>query len=456
MSLTRRLLLYAFVIISVLVVAVVTITDRRLHVRITDEITTGLGREARLIATQWSDIPSSDDFANAAGKAVGHRVTLIDPFGRVIGDSEFDAAGIARLANHATRPEVVQARSTGIGSSRRQSTSKGDEEIYVAVRAANGVVRVSIPTRSVNEIFSRSRRDIATAGLGAMLIALLLASLFARNVSRPISELRDVAKAMEGHDFSRPKVDAPGEVGELASTIYQLGSKIESLETTRRDFVANVSHELRTPLTIVGGFAETLVEDDPPPEKRKEFAAMILSNTRRMQRIVDEILDLSRIESGGWVPRPVMSQAASIIGDVVESFQGRARAKGVMLSSSIQEEMPPVFVDPTSLRQILANLVENSLRHTASGEVVVSAEASPSGSVISVSDTGEGIPQEHLPRVFERFYRVDSGRSRDQGGTGLGLAIVKHMVEAHRGRVTIQSEPGKGTTISIWLPFPAA
>jgi signal transduction histidine kinase len=224
------------------------------------------------------------------------------------------------------------------------------------------------------------------------------------------------------------------------------------LELVRRDFVANVSHELRTPLTVIAGFTETLAEDSVPPEKRRAFSEMILANTTRMQRIVDDLLDLSRIESGGWIPNPAPLDAEEVISDVLASVRAAADAKGVALEARIDPAARQITVDRTAVRQILSNLVENAIRHTTRGTITVATKASPGGIRLSVTDTGSGIAPEHLPRIFERFYRADSGRAREAGGTGLGLAIVRHLVEAHGGTVEARSAPGSGTTITIFLP----
>jgi two-component system, OmpR family, phosphate regulon sensor histidine kinase PhoR len=224
------------------------------------------------------------------------------------------------------------------------------------------------------------------------------------------------------------------------------------LESVRRDFVANVSHELRTPLTVIAGFTETLTEEGVPPEKRRQFGEMILSNTTRMQRIVDDLLDLSRIESGGWLPNPVLIDAESVVLDVFSGLNDASKAKGIALEVRIAPSAKEVFADRTALRQILSNLLENAVRYTSHGAVTVDTEPVPGGVNLSVSDTGTGIPPEHLPRIFERFYRADSGRSRESGGTGLGLAIVRHLVEAHGGKVEAESAAGRGTTMRVFFP----
>jgi signal transduction histidine kinase len=214
-----------------------------------------------------------------------------------------------------------------------------------------------------------------------------------------------------------------------------------------------VSHELKTPLTVVSGFAETLLDNSLPHEQRQQFAQTILSNTQRMQRLVDDLLDLSRIESGGWHPRPVDVEIDAMAGEVLAGVAAVATSKGLHLRGEIDPNVRHVHADPVALRQILTNLVDNAIRHTTTGSITVFAQPAPGGGVrVGVRDTGSGIPPEHLPRVFERFYRVDASRSRQEGGTGLGLAIVKHMVEAHGGRVFAESVVGSGSTVGAVLP----
>ncbi|MGI9139650.1 MAG: sensor histidine kinase [Gemmatimonadaceae bacterium] len=227
---------------------------------------------------------------------------------------------------------------------------------------------------------------------------------------------------------------------------------VRRLETVRRDFVANVSHELKTPLTIIGGFAETLAADSPSPARRKEFAEMIRSNAQRMQRIVDDLLDLSRIESGGWVPNPVITDVALLAAESTAHVQAVADEKEIALEARVEPDASTLYADRTAVRQILANLLENAVRHTASGTVSIHAKRENGGVWLSVDDTGPGIAADHLPRIFERFYRVDTGRARTSGGTGLGLAIVKHLAEAHGGRVRADSAVGRGTSIGVFFP----
>jgi len=224
------------------------------------------------------------------------------------------------------------------------------------------------------------------------------------------------------------------------------------LETIRRDFVANVSHELKTPLTAISGYAETLITDGPDAETSKRFLETILANARRMQRLVDDQLDLSRIESGSWAPSPELVAVEPTIREawtLVEPRQGVAPR----LVVDVGVDADYVLADADAVRQVLRNLFENAIRHTPpQGTITARAVHEAGGIRLSVIDTGTGIASEHLPRVFERFYRVDAGRAREEGGTGLGLSIVRHLVEVHGGRVWAESELGRGTAVHSWFP----
>jgi two-component system phosphate regulon sensor histidine kinase PhoR len=234
------------------------------------------------------------------------------------------------------------------------------------------------------------------------------------------------------------------------------------VERMRADFVANVSHELRTPLASLIGFVETLqgpAADDPPAQRR--FLAIMAEQGARMNRLIDDLLSLSRVElTEHQVPSDPLD-LTGLIQRMVAGFEPRLAERNVRLSVLIDKDLPVVAGDADQMAQVLQNLLDNGLKYGRDGGVL-SLEANvaqpgnrwPSrrGIVIAVSDQGAGIPREHLPRLTERFYRVDKGRSRAVGGTGLGLAIVKHIVNRHRGQLLIESEVGKGTTVSVWLP----
>jgi two-component system phosphate regulon sensor histidine kinase PhoR len=270
-------------------------------------------------------------------------------------------------------------------------------------------------------------------------------------VSRPLRK---------SNPMGPPDVDAPGAVVGFVDL-----TEVRRLEGVRRDFVANVSHELKTPLTSIRGYVETLLSDDLDPDLRKQFLDVIQKNADRLHSIVEDLLDLSRIESGGWRPDLEDVSAARIVSDVWESMADRARARDIRFEPPDNDAV--LRADRSALRQILSNLFDNALRYTAPGgairvRVITSADgagtngtgvAGSAGLVtLEVSDDGSGIPSDALPRIFERFYRVDPARSRAEGGTGLGLSIVKHLAESMNGDVAASSELGKGTTIRVRLP----
>jgi two-component system, OmpR family, phosphate regulon sensor histidine kinase PhoR len=230
-------------------------------------------------------------------------------------------------------------------------------------------------------------------------------------------------------------------------------TEIRRLEEVRRDFVANVSHELKTPLTSISGYTETLLSDRPDQETTERFLQVIQGNSRRMQRLVDDLLDLSRIESGHWQPRIEEVNLSQVIGEVVAASQARSEEEKIQLVTDFGPGSSRLMADEDAVRQVVSNLVDNALRYTPEGgRIVCRTRLEGEEIAISVADTGIGITRQHLPRIFERFYRADPSRSRDAGGTGLGLAIVKHMVEAHDGRVSVESEWGKGTTVTCVFP----
>jgi two-component system phosphate regulon sensor histidine kinase PhoR len=226
-------------------------------------------------------------------------------------------------------------------------------------------------------------------------------------------------------------------------------TELRRMERVRSDFVANASHELKTPLTSIRGYAESLSDEDPPAEIRKKFLASILQNTLRLQKLVDDLLDLSRLESGGWAANVESVWVPEVVQEAWDLVSAREAPK-------VRLELVgegAVNGDRQGLVQVFRNLLENAVRHTpAGGHVTVKIHEGYEGTAIEVTDDGEGIPAQALPRIFERFYRADSARTRHAGGTGLGLAIVKHLVGAMRGQVSAESEPGRGTTIRILLP----
>jgi two-component system, OmpR family, phosphate regulon sensor histidine kinase PhoR len=247
-------------------------------------------------------------------------------------------------------------------------------------------------------------------------------------------------------------------VGTGAMCLFQDISDQEQSEQMRRDFVANVSHELRTPLTSLLGFIETLrgpAKDDSAARSR--FLAIMAAEAERMNRLVRDLLHLSRVEAQERQRPSAKHDMAALIRSAVQSLRPMAVEAGIELDCVGLDQPIVIFVDPDQMMQVVTNLVENAIKYGALGKRVrieLSRETGPRGPLVrlDVADRGEGIDPLHIPRLAERFYRVDGHRSREKGGTGLGLAIVKHIAHRHRGRLTIESGLGKGSTFSVILP----
>jgi two-component system phosphate regulon sensor histidine kinase PhoR len=229
-------------------------------------------------------------------------------------------------------------------------------------------------------------------------------------------------------------------------------TRLERLERVRQEFLSNVSHELRTPLTSIRAFAETLEEgalDDP--ENNRRFINIIGKNAARMQSLVDDILELGAIEAGNAAIEPTALALRPLVAEVFASLARKAEARRIVLINEVAEDAS-VHADRRRLEQMLTNLADNAVKFNREGGSVTVRHDRGAHDEIRVIDTGEGVPSEHVERLFERFYRVDKARSRELGGTGLGLAIVKHLARAHEGEVTVHSKFGEGSTFTIRLP----
>ena len=232
-------------------------------------------------------------------------------------------------------------------------------------------------------------------------------------------------------------------------------SAAHAAEKMRVDFVANASHELRTPLSVILGYSESLEDGDIEPDETGRVGRIIRSEAKRMLRIIEDLMSLSRIEADRFVAATDQVSAAQVIRTAAGNHEAMAANCGCVIHVEVADELPPLVGDYPQLLQLFDNLISNAVRYGCikqSCEIRISAELEEQQILIVVSDNGPGIAREHLPRLTERFYRADPARSRDSGGTGLGLAIVKHIVERHRGQLTIDSVVGEGTTVTVRLP----
>jgi two-component system, OmpR family, phosphate regulon sensor histidine kinase PhoR len=573
----RRIFLRVFAgyaVVSLLAVLVFSFYTRELARRIShDALTRGLESAAR--AALVSVVPlmpggrsaALDQLVAAVGREGRVRLTVIDPNGVVLADSEQDPAV---MENHSNRPEVVRAMSGAVGTSLRFSGTIRRWLIYVAVPvtgpsgSVSGVVRTSSAAEELEALAGRELGSLLLFSLLLLAACILSSLLFSRTITAPLQDLAQVVGLFAAGDFgARLHLRRRDELRDLADSFNSMGERVQALfqerdrrareldgifssvqqgivvldrdgrivrsnrgfeqhaaslpvegrtlwevvraprltelvqearqsgrpqseemaiggrsvlctvermggreelilvlndttdlrrvETMKRDFVVNASHELRTPLTSIVGSLEML--EGAPREESVRWVDAIRRNAERMTSIVQDLLLLSGLEAPAAEPDAKVVDLGRLVHDVAEMFRPRAEQQGLALVVDVASSLPPITADAYLLEQVLVNLVDNALKYCEKGEVRVAC--SPHGSErirIEVSDTGIGIPEESLPRIFERFYVVDKSRSRKLGGTGLGLAIVKHIVQSHAGSIEVASVVGKGTRFIVLLP----
>jgi len=235
---------------------------------------------------------------------------------------------------------------------------------------------------------------------------------------------------------------------EIVMILYDI-TKFKQLETIKKEFIANISHELRTPLTAIKGFIETLEEEEHI--ENIQYLDAIKRHTTRLINIVDDLLTLSELEKEGIKLELEEVRLDSLTENIVKIFEPKLKEKGLNLIIDIEKDIKPIMADPFKLEQMLINLIDNAIKYTEKGKITISVTQDDNNSVIIVEDTGIGIPENAIPRIFERFYTVDKSRSKKLGGTGLGLSIVKHIVLLHKGTIDVQSVYGKGTRFIVTL-----
>jgi two-component system phosphate regulon sensor histidine kinase PhoR len=331
----------------------------------------------------------------------------------------------------------------------------GDESPLIEGLSEAALIAVGGRVRAAN---AAARALLGQSIEGAALDDVIAHPAALEAIERPTSAVDDVELTGLG-DSRRHWLLRVAPLGDRSALVRFVDrSEARAAEQMRVDFVANASHELRTPLATLIGYAETLREqaDEIDPATRERFLAVVHDEARRMQRVVEDLISLSRIEAEKFLAPTDAVALEPLIEQAVASGRRMADERGSTLERRVSPGLPSIAADSSQILQVLDNLITNALRYGEPGTpVTITADADGPMVRLSVEDHGEGIAREHLPRVTERFYRVDTSRSRSLGGTGLGLSIVKHIVERHRGRLMIDSEPGKGTRVSILLPVAA-
>lgn len=581
-SLRGRVLWGCLATVAVCLVAVGLYLQDSFREAIIAQARKALGREMSLVreAVQeekgmWGSPQDMDQLADRLGQGLQIRVTLIQPNGRVVGDSQVELPELETLEHHGDRPEVIQALARGEGWALRYSNTLGVDLLYVAyvlgtVESPLMVIRLAIPMEEVAQVMKNWRGALLMGGFLGVMLSLLVAQVLGSRVGRELEDLTREARGMaRGEGASGPTPSKTTEVCALGRALRDLGSQMEQemgrveetrhrmetllqsmvegvlltdrlgrillanrallnlmeprvdpigrtpaeafrqaalqeaverclgeaqaqslemsitgprprvleahvapvgkvgvvavfhditerkrLEELRRDLVASVSHELRTPLAAIRGSVETLLDgavEDPTQGRR--FLEIIQRHVLRLQRILEDLLDLSRLESQGTIGQRRPIRLVDLADAALDAISELASAKGVRLVREIPRPEVRLLGDQRHLEQALVNLLDNAIQYTdRGGRVTLRLEALDQEVHMVVEDTGIGIAPEHISRIFERFYRVDKARSREHGGTGLGLSIVKHIAQAHGGRVEVESTPGRGSTFRVVLP----
>ena len=511
------------------------------------------------------DYGTLNSLARKVGETTGVRITIIDPQGVVLADSEEDPAF---MENHGDRPEVIMAMAGRVGSSLRWSATLKEEMLYVAIpmKLTEGVavLRTSFFLRDVNQFLGAFKKRVTVVAVALGLFSLIYAFFSSKRLSDPIKELVQATSRVAQGDFDvRVLPKGRGELGELAERFNEMAAKLKELfqenlqrkeelerifssledgllvldregkviffnkkaqeilkgkelsdrsfweigdpafretisrvrktegnlaeeleisggvflfsatylpttgqtlvllhdithlrrmQELKRDLVANVSHELRTPLTAIKGFLEAF-EDEDSREARSHYLEIIKKHMDRLTNIVQDLLVLSELEDKKTKLDLEDVDLKALLQDVLRPFEEKAKKKGLTLKVDFDPGLPPIKADPFRLQQAFFNLIDNAVKYTEQGEIRISTKGKADHVEIEVADTGIGIPKEHLPRIFERFYVVDKSRSRRLGGTGLGLSIVKHIVLLQGGEIDVESTPGVGTRFRVRLPL---
>ncbi len=429
----------------------------------------GMGMRARLGA--YGQLLT--DYLSQLSAERGVRALLVSEDGEVRYDSEGILASGASVRETERTPLVPPSRIrlSGLYKGRFVDVD-GSEWLFVAqplfpmaemmADPSYLLIAAPVPRATLREVFrlfgDTFFAPLAKAGLVALVIAVGLSLLIAGSVARPLQRMSLAARRIASGDYrQRVEVAGPREVRALARSFNDMAERVATAQQAQRDFLANVSHDLRTPLTSIQGFSQAIAEgvtSDPAAAQRA--AQIIHDETARLHRMVESLLDLARLDADQVNMRRHPLAPGDLLRAVGAGFSGQARDRQIDLRLVIPPDLPRISGDGDRLAQVFTNLLDNALKHTPpGGTVTLSAAPSDGGIVVTVRDTGEGIPPDEIGRIFERFYQVDKSRQRDRldDGLGLGLAIARQIVEAHGGTIRAASAAGQGTTFTVWLPL---
>lgn len=374
------------------------------------------------------------------------RSTLVAADGTVLYDSDANASD---MENHAGRAEIAEARDSGQGVVARHSQTLDADTLYAAVLVRDGIVLRLAETRtSLASFLGGIAPQMGVSLVVVLLASVLLSRLLTRMVVRPLREI-DLSRPLENRAY-RELQPLLQRVDEQRQTLERQNAELADAANMRREFAGNVSHEMKTPLQVIGGYAELMEGGVVAQEDVPRFAGLILQEAKSMRALVDDVLTLSRLDESAGAGEPV--SLAEVCRRVEERLRPAAQGKGIALEMGLDEDAVVSGV-PAMVEQMAYNLAENAIKYSPAGaRIMVQARREGDAVTLSVADEGPGIPPEYRERVFERFFRIDSSRSRETGGTGLGLAIVKHAAESSGGSVHVEDAPGGGALFIVDLP----
>jgi two-component system phosphate regulon sensor histidine kinase PhoR len=430
--------------------------------------------EAMLIAGELEEKDMTDtafleEFVKDTSRKIDARISIINDQGTVFADSES-----MTKEDHSYRKEVREALKGNVGKDMRKSSTTGISFYYTAVKMENNgtdyVIRIAMPQKNFNQLMYRLVCSIVMVSVFCLIVATMLVYLFIRKITNPVYEIAEKAEQIAGGDYNvhiRPT--GSGHILLLSKSLNHMVESLRSnqkiLEQQNKDlkeyekmqaqFVSNVTHELKTPLTSIRGFVDTLREGAVNDEKvAMRFLEIIDIEAKRLSKLIDDVLSLSKIEQKNEeIGECDVVETAKEAEEILRMKMKQKNLQEVRLIVDIEEDIPYYPCDSDHLKEVLLNLVDNALNYTMEGTVELHIFQWNKMLYIQVKDTGIGIAKEHLPRLFDRFYRVDKGRSRKQGGTGLGLSIVKHIVDLYNGTIEVESTVGYGTTFRICFPY---
>ncbi len=386
------------------------------------------------------ELESNDDytFINSGGNE-DTRITLISPDGTVLADSKEKAE---TMENHSDRPEFKEAVKSGEGSTVRKSATLDVNTYYYATKLKSGnILRIAVKSQSVYMIFYNSLIIIAAILLAVLIISLALSYAITKSIVKPITEMGEHLDDIDNFKTYE-------ELNPFIETIKSQREKQKLLDKQKKQFTANVSHELKTPLTSIAGYAELIENGIAKPEDIKPFAHTIRKQALRLVTLTEDIIQLSQLDEVDNTITFEEIDLNDVAAKCSEALEMNARAKNIQLIHS--GETCYIKANRSLIEELVYNLCDNAIRYNKeNGKVEIKVKKTGDTAVLTVSDTGIGIPEKYKTRIFERFFRVDKSRSKETGGTGLGLAIVKHIAEVHNAHISLESIENIGTTIQV-------